>query len=192
MISDELKQKRKSDYPIEPMLLYRSSPRAMTGESLSDEELFPLFEAARWAPSSFNAQPWRILYVKRGTPHWKKLFDLLIDFNKSWCVNAAVLGLYFSRTTFEHNNKPSHTHAFDAGASWENLCLEGCHRGLVVHGMEGFDYARARLLIPKDHEVHAMFAVGKKAPKSSLPPELQERETPSTRKKIAEFVFEIK
>jgi nitroreductase len=189
-ILEEVKQSRKSEYPIDPMLLYRWSPRAMTGESLTNEELFPLFEAARWAPSSYNAQPWRILYVKRDTPHWKKLFDLLIDFNKGWCANAAVLGLFFSRTTFEHNNKPSHTHGFDTGAAWENLCLEGSKRGLVVHGMEGFDYERARLLVPKDHEVHAMFAVGKKAPKSALTPELQGRETPSTRKRIDEFVFE--
>jgi len=164
----------------------------MTGEPLSDAELFPLFEAARWAPSSYNAQPWRILYVKRGTQYWERLFDLLVDFNKQWCAQAAVLGLFFSRTTFEKNNKPSHTHAFDTGAAWENLCLEATARGLVVHGMEGFDYDKARLLIPKDHEVHAMFAIGKRGGKSSLPEPLREKEAPSQRKKIAEFAFEGK
>lgn len=182
---------RKPDHPIHPLILERWSPRAMSGESLSDEELFPLFEAARWAPSSYNAQPWRILYVKRDTKYWDRLFNLLVDFNKRWCDQAAILGLIFSRTTFEKNNKPSHTHAFDTGAAWENLCLEGTSRGLVVHGMEGFDYEKARLLIPKDHEVHAMFAVGKKAVKTVLPLELQEKEsTPSTRKPISQFAFE--
>jgi nitroreductase len=183
---------RKPDHPIQPLILNRWSPRAMTGEPLTDAELFPLFEAARWAPSSYNAQPWRILYVKRDTSHWEKLFDLLVEGNKEWCSKAAVLGLFFSRMTFERNNKPSHTHAFDAGAAWENLCLEGTGRGLVVHGMEGFDYAKARLLVPDGHEVHAMFAVGKHAPKSTLSKELQARELPSTRKKISEFSYEGK
>lgn len=189
-LSSEIQQIRKPDHPIHPLILNRWSPRAMTGEPLSDAELFPLFEAARWAPSSYNAQPWRILYVKRDTPHWDRLFQLLIDFNKQWCSKAAVLGLFFSRTTFETNNKSSHTHSFDAGAAWENLCLEGTSRGLVVHGMEGFDYEKAKLLIPNGYEVHAMFAIGKKASKSSLPAELQQREAPSIRKKISEFAFE--
>jgi len=191
-LSPEIKENRKPDYPIHPLILNRWSPRAMSGEPLSDAELFPLFEAARWAPSSYNAQPWRILYVKRDTSYWERLFNLLIDFNKEWCAKAAVLGLFFSRTTFEKNNKPSHTHSFDTGAAWENICLEGTGRGLVVHGMEGFDYEKAALLIPKDHEVNAMFAIGKHAPKSTLPKELQEREAPSARKKISEFAFEGK
>lgn len=191
-LSSEIKQARKPDYPIHPLILNRWSPRAMSGEPLSDNELMPLFEAARWAPSSYNGQPWRILYVKRETQYWDRLFNLLIDFNKQWCAKAAVLGLIFSRTTFERNNKPSHTHVFDTGAAWENLCLEGTSRGLVVHGMEGFDYEKARLLIPSGHEVHAMCAIGKKAPKSSLTQELQEREVPSPRKKISEFAFEGK
>src|SRR3990167_1123117 len=124
-ISEEIEKSRKPDYSIQPLILNRWSPRAMTGESLTDEELMPLFEAARWAPSSYNAQPWRFLYVKRETSYWDRLFNLLIDFNKEWCKNAAILGLIFSRTTFEKNNKASHTHAFDTGAAWENLCLEG-------------------------------------------------------------------
>ena len=189
-LSPEIQQTRKPDYPIHPLILNRWSPRSMSGEPLSDTELFPLFEAARWAPSSYNGQPWRILYVKRDTAHWDQLFYLLIDFNKQWCAKAALLGLIFSRLTFERNHKPSPTHSFDTGAAWENLCLEGTSRGLVVHGMEGFDYEKARLLIPEEHEVHAMFAIGKKAPKSSLNPELQQKEAPSQRKKISEFVFE--
>ncbi|HEV7736944.1 MAG TPA: nitroreductase family protein, partial [Chlamydiales bacterium] len=73
---------RQPDYPINPLILNRRSPRAMTGESLSDDELMPLFEAARWAPSSYNGQPWRFLYVKRETPHWNTLFDLLVEGNR--------------------------------------------------------------------------------------------------------------
>lgn len=182
---------RTPDHPINPLILNRWSPRAMTGEEISDSELFSLFEAARWAPSSYNNQPWRFLYVKRDTPRWKDLFDLLVDFNKMWCKNAAVLGLIYSRLTFERNDKPCVTHAFDTGAAWENLCLEGKTRGLVVHGMEGFDYAKAKELIPKGHEVHAMFAAGKRASKDTLPEDLQAKEMPSGRRKISEFAFDL-
>jgi len=160
----------------------------MTGEELTDEELFPLFEAARWAPSSSNSQPWRIFYVKRNTPGWEVLFKLLVDFNKKWCVNAAVLGLFFAK----QGDGPNSTHSYDTGAAWENLALEGTSRGLVVHGMAGFDYDQAKTIVPQGHVVLAMFAVGKKGPTSSLPPELQKREVPSSRKKIGEFIQEIK
>ena len=185
---------RKSDYPVHSLILNRWSPRAMTGEEISDAEWHSLLEAARWAPSSYNAQPWRFLFAKRNTSHWKTFFDLLVDFNKQWCEKAAVLGVSLSRKTFEKTNKPSPTHAYDAGAAWENLCLEGTHRGLVVHGMEGFDYQKAKtaLHIPDEYEILAMFAIGKKAPKESLPQDLQVKEVVSGRKKISEFAFEGK
>lgn len=183
---------RKPDHPINPLILNRWSPRAMTGEELSENVILSLFEAARWAPSSYNSQPWRFLYAKRNTPHWDKFFDLLVEGNKQWCAHAALLGLIVSRKLFERNQKPSHTHSFDSGSAWENLALEGTSRDLVVHGMEGFDYQKARkiLNVPDEFEVLAMFAVGKKAPKESLPPDLQQREVPSSRKKVAEFAFE--
>ena len=183
---------RTPDHPIDPLILHRWSPRAMSGEKIDDEILMSLFEAARWAPSSYNGQPWRFIYAKRETPHWERLFNLLIDFNKGWAVNGAVLGVIVARKTFEANNKPSRTHALDTGAAWENICLEGTSRHLVVHGMEGFDYDRARteLNVPDEFEVLAMFVVGKPAPKETLSPELQKKEGTSTRKPISEFIKE--
>ncbi len=183
---------RKADHPIHPLILNRWSSRAMSGEEISDSEILSLFEAARWAPSSYNNQPWRFIYAKRGTPYWPKFFDLLVEFNKSWCVNAALLAVVVSEKVFERNKKPSITHGFDAGAAFENLSLEGVSRNLIVHGMEGFDYKKAKevLFIPDEFEVLAMFAVGKKAPKETLPPELQAKEVPSTRKKVPEIAFE--
>jgi len=185
-------QYRNSDHPITPLLLNRWSPRAMNGEPLAEEELLSVFEAARWAPSAFNEQPWHFIYAKRDTVHWNRLFQLLVEFNQSWVKNAAVVGVILSRKTFAKNNKPSPSHAFDAGAAWENLCLEGFIRHLVVHGMAGFDYDRAKkeLNVPDNYEVLAMFAVGKPAPKETLPPALQEKENPSSRKKISEFISE--
>ncbi len=188
----EVKEKRKPGHKITALLLNRWSPRAMSGETLADSELMALFEAARWAPSSYNSQPWRFIYAKRDTPHWEKLFGLLVDFNKQWCKNAAVLVVIVARKTFEHNNQPAPTHAFDAGAAWENLALEASDRGLVAHGMEGFDYeaARKELAIPNDYAVLAMCAIGKRGKKEDLSQQMQEREFPSDRKQLSEIVMQ--
>jgi nitroreductase len=125
---------RKADYPIDNLFLDRWSPRAMSGEAISQEELMPLFEAARWAPSSYNNQPWRFLYAHRDTEQWKLFFDLLVEFNQGWARNAGVLVLFISKNTLDMNGEPAPTHSFDTGAAWENLALQGWLKGLVVHG----------------------------------------------------------
>jgi nitroreductase len=183
---------RKADFPIEPLLIDRWSPRAMSGEEISKEELLRVFEAARWAPSSFNAQQWRALYAQRSSEHWGTFFGLLVDANKVWAKNAALLVLFISRKTFEYNDEPSVTHSFDTGAAWENFALQGFHEGLVVHGMEGFDYDRARrdLQIPEEFQVEAMAAVGRPGAKESLPQKLQERESPNDRRKLVKSICE--
>ncbi|HSW72621.1 MAG TPA: nitroreductase family protein [Chlamydiales bacterium] len=187
-----MKTNRKADHPVLPVILHRWSPRAMTGEEISHEDLMTLFDAARWAPSSYNGQPWRFLYATRNSPHFKTFLDLLMEGNKMWCTKAAVLIVVISRKTFEENGKTERTHTYDTGAAWQNLALQGSSMGLVVHGMEGFDYVKAKkvLKIPDEFQVEAMAAVGKLAPKESLPPELQKREAPSSRKPIAEIAME--
>src|SRR5438094_993727 len=97
---------RKADYPIESLFIRRWSPRSMTGEPLTETELMRLFEAARWAPSTYNEQEWRFLYARRETPHWQIFFDLLMEANQLWCRNAAVLVVVLARKTFTRNNKP--------------------------------------------------------------------------------------
>src|SRR5438046_8859505 len=166
---------RRADFPIEQLLLDRWSPRAMSGEAIAQDELMRLFEAARCAPSSFNAQQWRALYARRGTEHWRVFFELLVEANKSWAKNAAVLVLFISRKTFDYNNEPSITHSYDTGAAWENFALQGFRQGVVVHGMEGFDYERARvqLSIHDQFQLEAMEAVGKSGAKEVLPEKLQ-------------------
>jgi nitroreductase len=154
--------------------------------------LMRLFEAARWAPSSFNAQQWRALYARRGNEHWPTFLGLLVEGNKAWAQNAAVLVLFISRTKFEYNNEPSISHSYDTGAAWENFALQGFHQGLVVHGMEGFDYERARteLKIPEGFRLEAMVAVGKPGAKETLPEKLRAKESPNDRRKLAESVCE--
>lgn len=191
---EEVQKVRKSDYSINPLILNRWSPRSMTGEEISEEALMALFDAARWAPSSYNNQPWRFLYARRNTPSWPLFFNLMIEFNQGWTKNAAVLVLAISGKNFEHNNKPARTHSFDTGAAWMAMALEGASRGYVIHGMEGFDYDKARkdLNIPDDYQVEAMIAIGKRAPIDHLPPELQKREVPSARKDAKEIAIEGK
>lgn len=183
---------RKAEYPIENIVLNRWSPRAMAGESIAHEQLMALFEAARWAPSSYNNQPWHFIYAKRETPSWDALFNLMVPFNQSWAKDAAVLMVLISRDTFALNSKPSRTHSFDAGAAWENLALQGSAMGLVVHGMEGFDYDEAKrsLHIPDGYTVEAMIAVGVPGSLDVLPQELRKREEPSDRKSVHEFISE--
>ena len=183
---------RRPDFDIDPIFLNRWSPRSMSGDEISRDLLFSLFEAARWAPSSNNNQPWRFIYTQRNTDYWPIFFDLLTEQNKIWAKNAAALIVVISKTTFDYNEKPARTHSYDAGAAWENLALQGSLKALVVHGMQGFDYDKAKraLNIPDVFQVEAMIAIGKPGKKEDLPESLQEREMPSPRKKLSEIVME--
>lgn len=183
---------RVNQHEVSRIFIDRWSPRAMSGEQISDEELLSLFEAARWAPSSFNNQPWRFIYAKRDTAHWNKFYDLLSDGNRAWADKAAVLIVVISKTTFDYNGKPSATHTLDTGAAWENLALQGSKNGLVVHGMQGFDYDRAKqeLGVPDEYKVEMMVAVGRPGSVKKLPEKLQAGEVPSGRKTIKEIVSE--
>ena len=183
---------RKADHPADKLFVDRWSPRAMSGEEIPEEDLMTLFEAARWAPSSYNNQPWRILYARRGTAHWQTFLDLLVAGNQAWAKDAAALLLFVSKETFDYNGKPSPTHSYDTGAAWENLALQGWLKGHVVHGMQGFDYERARsaLGIPEGFRVEAMAAVGRPGDAAQLPEAQRARETPSGRKPLAETVCE--
>jgi len=194
-INKENKEKtfeRNSAFKINSIILNRWSPRSMTGEELDNDTLMSLFEAARWAPSSFNNQPWRFIYAKRNTKYRDTIFDLLVESNKVWAKNAGILIVVISNKNFEYNGKFSITHQYDAGAAWENLALEATSRGLIAHGMQGFDYqkARDRLEIPEDFDVMAMIAIGKKGPKENLPPNLQQKENPNDRKPLNEIIME--
>lgn len=182
---------RVAQHPIEPMFLERWSPRAMSGEPLVHAELHRLFEAARWAPSSGNGQPWRFLYALAGTASFATFLDLLVPGNRAWCGKAGALVVIVSKT-LRDNGSPAKTHSFDAGAAWMSLALQGSRMGLVVHGMEGFDYdaARAQLGVPNDHAVEAMVALGKPGRVEDLPEPYRPREVPSDRRPIESFAFE--
>lgn len=183
---------RQSEYAIDPLFLDRWSPRSLSGEEISEQELRTLLAAASWAPSSFNAQPWRMLYARRATAQWPLFFNLLVENNKVWAQNAAALIVFVSKLTNDVSKQPSVTHSYDTGAAWGYFALQAHLKGYVAHGMQGFDYERARreLQIPQDFAVEAMAVVGRPGPKEALPAHLQERERPNSRRPLSETVCE--
>jgi len=189
IILDESSKVRESEYKVLDLIKGRWSPRAMTGETISKDELFSLFEAAKWAPSASNEQPWRILYALRGTPDWDLFFNLFVEGNQIWVKNAAAILIFLSKK-INSRGGDSVTHSYDTGAAWENLALQAVSQNLVVHGMAGFDYERAKkdLNIPDHMRVEASAAVGKPAPKETLPEKLAAREVPSTRRPLEKTV----
>jgi len=180
------------EHPVHDIILNRWSARAMSGEPVPEEQLMSLFEAAKWAPSSSNDQPWHFYYAKKGTPAWQMYYDLLSDGNKRWCNRAGVLILITSRKNFEKYGTFNQTHSFSAGSAFQNLALQGTSMGLVVHPMGGFDAEKARekLAIPEAYEVEIMVAVGQPGDVSLLDEKDQVREKPSERKKIEEIITE--
>lgn len=182
---------RKSSYPISNIFLNRWSQRAILDVPITNEELMPLFEAARWAPSSYNEQPWRFMYSHKGSATWDTLFALINPFNQAWAKNAGVLVLVLSKNFFENTGHPSHAHTFDAGAAWMSLALQGSINGLAIRAIAGFDYDQARtvLHIPAEFKIEVMIAIGKPGEKEALPTEFQAKEIPSGRKQLQEIVF---
>jgi nitroreductase len=169
----------------------RWSPRAMTGQSLDEKAVLTLLEAARWAPSCFNAQPWRFAYVLNQGAGFTGLLETLVPGNQLWAAQAAALIAIISRREFEHNDASAPTHAFDAGAAWMSLALQAQAMGLVAHGMRGFDMDPARevLQVPEIYDLQAIIAVGHPGRVEDLAEAYQDRETPSGRKALSEIAF---
>ena len=180
---------RKGEHGVSAIFVNRWSPRAMSGEPVTEAELKRLVEAARWAPSSSNEQPWRFLYAYREDAAWATFFNLLVPGNQEWCARAGVLGLFVAKRTFTKNGTPNRTAAYDTGSAWVSLALEGSIMGLVVHGMAGFDAGRAKrdLSVPDDFEVIAMAAIGRPGDPGLLNESQRARETPSGRKTVEEI-----
>ncbi len=183
-------------HPVDALFTDRWSPRAFTSAPIADDDLATLFEAARWAPSAYNVQPWRFLYARRDTAAWQKFLDVLVPFNQSWAKNASVILLCLSDSLTPPNadgeSKPSHSHSFDAGAAWMSLALQATRLGLAAHGMTGVDFGRARtdFAIPERLRIECAIVVGKPGDKTMLPEHLQAREAPSDRRAIETFAFE--
>ncbi|WP_088185252.1 nitroreductase family protein [Sphingobium sp. Z007] len=179
--------------PVDSLFLERWSPRAFDSSAVPQDDLDTIFDAARWAPSAFNYQPWRFLYAHRDSADWSRFLELLAPFNQSWVHNAGVIVFVLSDTLMaapgSDDFKPSHSHSFDAGAAWALLALQATRLGYHTHGMTGvdFDKARAELAVPERFRIEAAVAIGRQGDKALLPEALQAREEPSDRKPIEAF-----
>ncbi|GGF89837.1 nitroreductase family protein [Paenibacillus abyssi] len=189
-ISSEVAANRSPEYDISPLIVNRWSPRSFQERSVSDQDLYAVMEAARWAPSASNEQPWRFVVAK--TSAQKEQFHTFVnEGNLIWCKHAPILILAIAKTT-NAKEAPNRWHAFDTGTAWGFLALEAARRGLITHAMGGFDVDKARstLSIPEIYAPQALIALGYRAEAELLPEQLRERERPSTRKPLEEIIIE--
>jgi len=185
---------RKPDHPVSQHFIDRWSQRAFTGDAIPDATLMRIFEAARWAPSASNIQPWIFLYAKRGSAEFDKFHSLLAEGNRPWAKNAAAIVFLVSRKTrqaADGSQVPARSHSLDAGAAWACLALEASAVGWPAHGMIGVDFDRARdeLNVPDECHIEMAIAIGKRGDKANLPEKLQGIEQPNTRKPVGEIVI---
>lgn len=186
----EVKENRQAGYDIDPIFLNRWSPRSFKTDAVPEEVLFSLFEAARWAPSGSNEQPWRFVFA-RTQEDKARFYPFIAEGNRAWCEKAPVLVLVLSKTI---SSRGTHlrSHALDAGTAWGYMALEATRQGLATHAMGGFDPEKARevLGIPAEYEPQIVIAVGYQGEKEALSEAFQEREKPSSRRPLDETVFE--
>lgn len=188
-----MKKPAPTDVPINDLLRHRWSPRAFGDQPISQETLEALFEAARWAPSSSNYQPWAYILATKDDPEdFAKILSTLVEFNAGWAKNAPLLVLSVAQIKVPKDGTPNR-HAFhDVGSATAQLTFEANSRGLLVHQMAGFDADKARdvFAIPPDWEAVAAMAIGYPGDPQSLPDKLRDRElAPRTRKPLGEFVM---
>jgi nitroreductase len=148
---------------LNELIRTRWSPRQFLDRAIAPADLKTLFEAARWASSCFNEQPWRFVVATRDDPaHFAKVLGLLMEMNQKWAAGAPVIGFSAGKKTFTHNGTPNRFGIHDVGAASASLAIEAAALGLHSHFMGGFDAARARaeFAIPDDFEIGAAFAIG--------------------------------
>ncbi|MCG3419681.1 nitroreductase family protein [Oceanobacillus jordanicus] len=187
----DVNQFRKTRYDIDPIYIKRWSPRSFSNQKVSEEVLSSVFEAARWAPSAANVQPWRFVFAS--SEQDKETFlSFINEGNVIWCKNAPVLIAVISKMEEERFGGNNPAHAFDTGTAWGFLSLEAARKGLITHAMGGFNKEKAKeaLSIPDGYQVHAIVALGYQGEKSSLEEAYQKREVPSPRNEVETFVSE--
>ena len=179
--------------PVHELIGTRWSPRAFSDRDVTDEQVIALLEAARWAPSSYNEQPWRFIVAKKSDPEtYSKLEGSLMEVNRLWAGKAPLLILMLAKKTFTHNGASNFYALHDAGIALGHLSIQATAMGLSLHIMGGFDHtaARAAFQIPEDYEVGAALAVGYAGEPTALPEKFQQAElAPRSRKPLSGLVY---
>jgi nitroreductase len=182
-----------ADHPVHELITKRWSPYSFDARSVTDEDLRSLFEAARWAPSSYNEQPWNYIVAKKENPEeFQRLLSCLVDGNQVWAKAAPVLALGIAKLRFARNDQPNRAAIHDLGLAAGNLVVEATARGLWVHQMIGIlpDKAREIYAIPEGYEPLTGIAIGYAGDPKALPEGLRERDLARRpRKPLKEFVF---
>jgi nitroreductase len=182
-----------TDHPVHDFIRERWSPRAFSDKPVSPDVLRSLFEAARWAASSYNDQPWSYLVAtKDDATNYSKMLSVLMDMNAAWAKQAPVLAISVVRQKFKHDGTPNPVAVHDVGAANAQLTMEATSRGLMVHQMAGFHRDKARELfgIPEGWEPVSAMAIGYPGDPETLPEQLRKPEmAPRTRKPLSEFVM---
>ena len=182
-------------HPVDPQFPGRWSPRQFDGAPMPEADLLTMLEAARWAPSSINLQPWRFVYALNGSADWPKLFALLEDGNRNWVQTAPALVFLVSkthRTKADGTQAANRAHAFDAGTAWAMLALQARMLGYYAHAMGGIhlDQVLPALGFPDNgYRPEVAIAIGRRADPATLTDEQRLREVPNQRKPLAETVF---
>lgn len=181
-------ENRKTSQSVDPLFLQRWSPRSFKKVDISDEEVRTIFEAARWSPSSYNAQPWRFV-ISNNNQEFDQFLDLVLESNQIWAKNSSRIGFIFSQNQFEHNQKENPWAQFDAGSAWMSFTLQANILGYQTHGLAGIKYEDIyeKFEVSSDeYKLICGFALGKMDIPDQLPEELKSREQPSVRKPLSE------
>ena len=197
MIDELIEEKVAStEYPVIDLIKNRWSPRAFSGNTVEEEKIMSLLEAARWAPSCFNEQPWNfILFKKENQEEFNKIIDVLSPRNQLWAKNAPLIMLSVAKINFEHNRKLNRHASHDVGSAVTNLTIQATSMGLYVHQMAGFDSEKAKQLfkIPEGYEPVSAIAIGYFGSPFDLPEEFKKAELAHrSRIPISDFAFKGK
>ena len=187
-----MKKTTPTHFSIHPHLTDRWSTRSFDKSPVEQDKIKRLFEAARWAASAFNEQPWRFIIGQNNDATYQKIWDTLVEWNQQWAKNAPVLILNLAKRSFSHNGVSNVTFKYDLGQAVANLSTEAVDLGLFTHQMSGFDPEQARTLfnIPDDFQAVSVIAVGYYSKEVDLPDDIQKAEqNPRSRNGFNEFVF---
>ena len=189
----QLDKKAQTQYDIFPLLKMRWSPRTFSEQPLTKIEINQLFEAARWAASSYNRQPWRFIYATKGTEAYQKIVDCMSDFNKQWASKAPLLLLTAYKEKTDEGDDNFHA-LHDLGLAMGNMSVQAQHMGIAIHHMAGIDWKKAQNIfnVPEGFHITTAVAIGfYGGDLNTLPKDLQEQETSErTRNDIEDFAFE--
>ncbi|WP_298037655.1 nitroreductase family protein [uncultured Desulfuromonas sp.] len=193
-MSAPIQNTRRTESEVDSIFPDRWSPRALSPAPIPEEQLRMLFEAARWAPSCYNEQPWHFVYATsaEGRAH---LGEALVEKNRQWALQAPLLMFILARRTFARGGKPNRHAPFDAGAAWMSLAIQARRLGLYAHAMAGFSVPKAFQVLgvaEQDYEIMAAVAVGRRADPTTLPEDLREMESPNDRKPLSEVAAEFR